>query len=435
MYPIHIIVYKLHIGYVILNNYFKRWINGYVNVEISGDNKERFVNLCTNNKLHIYRLEKYIEKDTEIYSLCIALEEYRNIKKIAHKTHTIPKIINKVGLPFEYGRLIRRKSFVIGLLLAIFIFYICSLFIWSIEIQGKNYYTDYELLKFLENNNIKQGIMVKNVVCKDIEDIIRKEYKDIGWVSAQIKGTRLIVSIKENVKFKKNIVSKKSRHIVAPEDGVIKSIIVKNGEPQVSVGSKVTKGQILVLGIMNIEDDSKTVIKKHAICSEANIIIEYNKEYYDRINRVYTDRIYTGKCKKKIGVILNNKKYLSSFTFYSIKKFDNFDVIVNNYNVSLGENIYLPVKILETDIREYKSVSSLYKDEELKKIAYKHFERYKEELKDDNITMVNSNIDYYINNKMLVGKGYVTLQDSNMRYKKVDKSELQVKGDEPNGNS
>ena len=418
-----------------MNNYFKRWIKGYVNVEISGKNKDRFVNLCTNNKLHIYGLEKYFVNDKEIYSLCISIEEYRKIKKIAHKTHTIPKINSKVGLPFEYEKLIKRKSFVIGLLMAIFIFYICSLFIWSIEIQGENHYTDYELLSFLEENNVKQGIMVKDVVCKEIEDTIRKRYKDIGWVSAQIKGTRLIVSIKENIKFKKNIINKKPRHIVAPEDGVIKSIIVKDGEPQVSAGSIVTKGQILVLGIMNIEDDSKTVIKKHAICSEANIIIEYNKEYYDRVDRAYTDRIYTGKSKKKIGVIFNNEKILSSFTFYSIKKFDNFDVIVNNYNVSLGNNLYLPINILAVDTREYKSVNRLYKDSELRKIASKHFARYKEKLNDDYITMIHNNIDYYINDKMLIGKGYVTLQDSNMRYKKVDKSELQVKGDEPNGNS
>ena len=33
-----------------------------------------------------------------------------------------------------------------------------------------------------------------------------------------------------------------------------------------------------------------------------------------------------------------------------------FDVIVNNYNVSLGKDYYLPIEIIETDYREYKSI-------------------------------------------------------------------------------
>lgn len=422
-----------------MNNYFKRWCKGYVNVEICGDNKERFVNLCTNNKIHIYGLEKYVKNNCdnkkEIFRFCIELDEYKNIKKIVHKTHTIPKIINKVGFPFEYERITKRKSFVIGLLLGVFIFYMCSLFIWDIEIQGENRYTDYELINFLNKNNVKQGMLIDRIVCKDIEDTIRKKYKDIGWVSAQIKGTRLIISIKENVKFDKNNVANKPRHIVAPVNGTIRSILVKNGEPQVTRGTNVLKGQVLVQGIMNIEDDSKTVIKKHPICSEADIVIEYNKEYYDRIDREYIDKVYTGKCKYKIGVIVNKNNFFSTFTFNSIKKFDNFDVIVNNYNVSLGKNLYLPLEYIKTDIREYKTVKRLYTDDELKKIADNNFLKYKNSLKDDNITMIHNSIDYYINDKMLVGKGYVTLQDSKMEYKNIDKSELQVEGDVAHGNS
>ena len=39
-----------------MNNRFLRWCRGYVEVEIKGSNKERFINLCGNNKLYIYNM-------------------------------------------------------------------------------------------------------------------------------------------------------------------------------------------------------------------------------------------------------------------------------------------------------------------------------------------------------------------------------------------
>ncbi len=418
-----------------MNNRFKRWCNGYVYARIEGDNKERFINLCSNNKLHIYGLEKY----DNYFDFCMNIEEYKNTKRIIRKVHTVPRIYKKVGLPFFFEKCRKRSSFVVGLMLGIFIIYIFSLFIWSIEIDGENYYTDYELMKFLEKRHIRQGMLVKDVVCSDIEEAIRNKYTDIGWVSAQIKGTRLIISIKENVKFDKKGNETRPRHIVAPVDGVIKSIIVKDGEPQVGNGDSVTRGQVLVKGIMNIEDDSKTVIRKHAIASEANIVIEYSKEYYERIDRNYNKRIYADKTRKTYDFIFKKKNYISlftnNFTLNSIKKIDNFDVIVNNYNVSLGKDYYLPIEIVETDYREYKSIKERYTDDELRSIASSRFDRYKNELNRENVTMINSSIDYYVNDKMLIGKGYVILRDSKMKYIPIDKSELQIEGDVADGNS
>ena len=49
--------------------------------------------------------------------------------------------------------------------------------------------------------------------------------------------------------------------------------------------------------------------------------------------------------------------------------------------------------------------------------------------------MINSSIDYYLNDKKLIGKGYVILRDSKMKYVPVDKSELQIEGDVADGNS
>lgn len=394
-------------------------------VEIQGQEIERFINLCINNKLIIYDIEKY--KDKIIFS--IDIEDYRKIKKIARKTRIVPRIKGRYGLPFLIYKASRRKSFFIGIFLGILLFYICSLYVWDIRIEGDNYYTHYEIKKYLETQNIKYGMPLKNIVCKNIEDSIRRKYKDIGWVSAQIKGTRLIIQIKENIKFNKNINTEEPRHIIASTDGIVKSILVKQGEPQVSIGQEVKKGQVLVYGVMDIVDDAGVVINKHGIYASADISIQCDKEYYFTLKKQHKKKNYTRKIRNRIDLNVADKNVFILWPLISLKKFDNYDVLVNNYNVRLGQNLELPVEIIHYKEREYNVDCAMYSDKELKYKANEYFKKYRRDLKKENITIVNSNIDNYIEDNVLYSKGYVTLLYNNMDYKAVEDKDLKVEID------
>ena len=135
-------------------NNIRNWIDGYVEVLICGNDKERFITLCKNNKIGIFNL-KNIDKG---YICNMDIVDYKRVKKVVRKTHIMPRIISKKGLPFMYSTYKNRQSFVVGLILGIFLFYISSLFVWNIQIEGENYYTDFELLKYLKSENIKTGI-------------------------------------------------------------------------------------------------------------------------------------------------------------------------------------------------------------------------------------------------------------------------------------
>jgi len=165
----------------------KKWLNGYVKIYIEGKEKERFINLCKNNSIALHS----VKKENNKYTLCVDLDQYKNIKNIVRKTHIIPRIVDKCGLPFVYSKYKNRQSFVVGVLIGIFLFYVCSMYIWNISVEGEYYYTDSELVRFLKENNISTGTKIDNVDCGNIERLIRAKYSDIGWVSVRINGTHM----------------------------------------------------------------------------------------------------------------------------------------------------------------------------------------------------------------------------------------------------
>ena len=404
-------------------NRIKIWINGYVDACIAGQEKERFITLCKNNGIYIFNIRK---DDKKLY-FSVDLKTYKHIKKIVRKTHIIPRIQDKCGLPFLYSKYKNRQSFMVGILLGIFLFYIASMYVWAIQVEGENYYTDSEIIRFLKSNGIYTGIKVKDVECNKIERLIRGNYNDIGWVSVKVEGTNMVISIKENVKYKIENDSDKGRHMIASENAVIKSIYVEKGESILNKGMEVKKGDIIISGICDIKDDGGNIIEKKAVKAEGNVILKYDKEYNYELKREYIKRVYTNK-KRSTYKLWWNKKEIININLYQLfpKKFDNYDVIVNNYNVIVGKNLYTPIIAIKENKYEYNNKKCKYTDKELKYKAHNFYKRYVAKLKDDNKNVADNFIKYDIDKHGICAKGYITIEEKINTYKGIQDNEMLV---------
>ena len=136
-----------------------QWINGYIKIKISKDNQERFINLCKNKKIVV----KNIRTNCDCLTFYIKPGSYFALKRIAKKTGNIPVIIDKSGLPFIIQRFYRRKGIVLGMMFCIFILYISSLFLWEIKVYGNSSYSSLTLKRFLRQNGIYEGMLIKNI--------------------------------------------------------------------------------------------------------------------------------------------------------------------------------------------------------------------------------------------------------------------------------
>ena len=93
------------------------------------------------------------------------------------------------------------------------------------------------------------GMRKSAVSCEGLEESLRNQFAEITWVSAEIKGTRLTVRIKENEAMLSPVEPDRTPcDLAAEKDGVIERCVVRNGLLKVRAGDPVAAGDLLVAG-------------------------------------------------------------------------------------------------------------------------------------------------------------------------------------------
>ena len=83
-------------------------------------------------------------------------------------------------------------------------------------------------------------------------------------------------------------------------DGVIDSMVTRQGIPLVRAGDEIKKGQELVSGIVDITDDSQEVIRYAYVQADADIYIRHTIAYYDTFPLDIEKKVRSGKKKTRL---------------------------------------------------------------------------------------------------------------------------------------
>jgi len=395
------------------------WIFGYLTIRINGNAPERFINLCYNKRIFIWNL-KNIDGD---YVFLMKARDYKRLKPIAKKTRMVPKIMVKAGLPFYIHKYRKRKLFFAGIFLCGILVYIMSLYIWNIQILGGYKYTPEAMIKFLDENEISTGIRKSKVDCQEIEENIRLTYKDIGWVSAEIKGTRLIIKITETSMPAPATKTITPSHMVATKDLIVEEIITRSGRPLVKPGDVVKKGDILVSGIVPVMGDFGDVLNNQLVVADATILCKSYYDYSDVFSIYYDKKNYTGNEKKGFYIsYLENKLFLYNPRYY----YDTYDIIVNENVLHITDTYYLPFRYGTTTVREYTIEKVSYSPEEAKEIANNKLNRYFKLLTDNGVNILEHNIVITIGNNKCKTEGRIIVLEPAWEYRKVQDSEWRI---------
>ena len=260
-----------------------RYLKGYLRICVTSTSPERFLNLCRNRGILLWGLSPH-GRDYEMY---ISIRGFRKLKPVLKKTKTKVTIEERFGLPFFFHKYRKRKMFFCGAVGCVMIVYLLSLFIWNIHIDGNQTRTDETILAFLEEKHTVHGMLRKDVDCEQIVKDIRQQFDDIIWVSAYVKGTRLMIQVKENsdtITMPATEMEKPS-DIVADKDGVVTEIITRKGVPLVHAGDEVKKGDLLVSGRVEVLNDSKEVIGYQYQTADADIFVQTVCSYEETMEK------------------------------------------------------------------------------------------------------------------------------------------------------
>lgn len=223
-----------------------RYLKGYVLLEINGFFVEKFLNLCTNENILIWDVEK---NGNGSVNLKMTIRAFKKIRRASYRTRTNVKILKKYGIKFFINNSKNRKGLAIGFILSFFMFVFLTSFIWSVDIKGNEKIKNEEIISLLNDAGFKKGMLRFNIDQEKIKNNVLLKTEDLSWIWVEIKGTRAFVEVREK-KQKPEIFDKTTpSNIVAKRNGLVTKVIAKSGDSVVKEGDVVSKGDLLITGV------------------------------------------------------------------------------------------------------------------------------------------------------------------------------------------
>ena len=380
---------------------------GYVRLRFWGESPERFLNLCAYHRIPVWNLIS-IDK---AYEMNTTVEGFRRLKGICRKSRVQIKIIGKYGLPFFFYRNKKRKAFFLGFFLGLGLLFLLSRHIWNIHVEGNVYNSTQTILNYLEELNVRHGVLKKDLDCSYIAAQMREKFPDITWVSAKISGSRLILEIKENGALEK---SKEAENTVpvdltAQTSGTIVSMVTRQGTPLKRQGDTCAAGEVLVSGRLDIKNDSGEIIRYEYTQADGDIYIQHDLEYYQEFSMDYEKPVYTGEKKK--GLLLQLGDYYLRMKGKS--PWEDYDRVTSLHQIKVTENFKLPVYYGSVTDYAYEKRTFTYSESEARQKAEENLNRLLESLEEKGVQISGNHVKIEIQGKTCTARGTLTVIEKN----------------------
>ncbi|MBQ4522603.1 MAG: sporulation protein YqfD [Lachnospiraceae bacterium] len=394
-----------------------KWCLGYVKIALTGEHTNRLLTLLKNNGISLWDIVP-VEHGYEAYM-------YKNdvfqIKPLLRKTESKMKILKKYGwfrISFRYRK---RKPFIFGFLLCVCFIYYFTLFIWDIHIDGESNYTKEQLITYIKENYVDLGTRKNEINCEELEKELRKYFEEIAWINCELKGTQLIVHIRETIPAAETKNQTTPGDIVAGKDAVVSSIITRNGTPLIKKDMEVKKGDILISGTIYIYDDYNEILETNYVCADGDVYGKTEIIYDDYVSLSHYEKEETKEKKTYYSISLWGKTY----TPYTPKKnYANQMETSEEIHLKLGENMYLPIFFVKNQKIEYVPKLVNYSEEEAISIMEERIQQYQDKLIEKGVVILENNVKIYIENGVCYAKGsFVVIERIGLYQEKTEQME------------
>lgn len=388
---------------------------GCLRISVEGEQTERFLNLCRCQKISLYEIARVKEQKL---NASLYWKDFFKLLPIRRKTGVKIHILKKKGLPFWIHKNRRRKSFFAGIFLCGALMLLLSQRIWNIHIEGNIQYADPEILDFLEENGVVHGMTKGKVDCSEIAASLRRNYPEITWVSAKLSGTRLLLTVQEGKKQKKEQKNLSPCDLEAETEGEIVKMITRAGTPLVKTGEVCKPGDILVSGKVPIINDSKEVVRESYVHADADIYIRHTVSYYYEFPLAYEKEIPEEKIRKTYGLRFGNW-YASLYE--GAEK--GWKTVTEEFPLRITENFCLPLSFYLFTSTEYRKVKSVYTKEEAIQLAEKKLHLFEKKLMEKGVQISENNVKIDVNHTVCTSSGKLVIIEKTGRETPVQQEE------------
>lgn len=236
------------------------FITGRISFEAYNGFENLFINAC---KQEGAELTDIVFHDNEIKASA-RFHDYKKIMLAAQKSGMELRDIKKYGLPAIFRRYKARLGIPAGMLISAGILLLLSSILWGVEIGGLKTVNEQQFLKYLEKENVKPGIFLMNVNCREIASIAEHYGEIILRASVNLVGCKLYIDIEERTPPPQINSEIRYCNITAAKDGEILKADVFAGEAKIKAGDAVCKGDILVSGTRETAEGERRFVEAKA---------------------------------------------------------------------------------------------------------------------------------------------------------------------------
>lgn len=364
-----------------------RFVKAYVELTLTGQNVERFLNLCVFHDI-VFR---QIADDGKSFKCVLAVDDFYRMREIIRKTGVKVVISKRYGLPFLFKKTMKKTGLVCGVGILLCMFILSQKILWDIEINGQEVVTSHQLMEVIHNQDVHVGMFLEEIDYVGLEEAIRGCFPEIVWCSVSQEENHLQIFIKEKEPEHGVTVTKEElkemlgitrvegngySNLVADRDCYINAMVIRKGYPGITTG-EVKAGDVLVYGQIPVFADDGTIKTYLSEQASAQITVTYQEQYSDVLDSRYVKKEYTGR--EGYGFIFQGKEY----SFCSFGKYDREQMCVFFQKLT-------PITIIK--YKEYQNVEYMRSKEEMENILTKKLQDFLEGLKEKGIQIVAKDV-------------------------------------------
>ena len=403
------------------------YLQGYLILELCGNEKERFINLCKNREIEII----HIFSINDAWYCKITCREFKKVKKFLRKAGCRVRIKRKCGFPFLVKYIKRRKGLIIGSLLFLMILSQCSGRIWHIDVEGGFLHTREQIVQVMaEELKVYAGVPKELVDCFEIEKRLRLDYNEIGWISVEKRGCCLFVRMNESTMPEQVVTQDTPSHIIAGQDGVVKKIEVLSGVPMVKPGDEVKKGDILISGVIPVVGDYDELIRNQVVAAVGTVYIESEFSYNSAFSMYYENKNYI-KERNGLEIFLFGRKLFSYIPRYSV---GNYDIMSNDIVPYAFEDYQVPVLLRRYRCMLYESERVRMTEEEAKEKAENDWKRFLSDWEEQGVTILHAEHTLEVQQSYGFVTGTVTACGNFISYQEIMEEEWRIQDEHSRNN-
>lgn len=319
------------------------FLSGDVRVRAESAWPERILNICGARGVRFWDVER---EGGEALTFSLTRKDYARLRRVSSGFDGTLGVVRRGGAPYFLARFRKRCVLAFGLALVASLLFACSFFVWDFDVEGNRTVSDETILRALEKEGVTFGTFGLSIDPESLKNRVLLDVPQLSYMTVNVSGCRASVVVRERVLPPEVEDEGEKTNVVAARDGLVTKVELFGGHAEVMAGSTVTRGQLLISGVADIDTRGSRVIRGYGRV--------FARTWYDlaaRGSRAGLEKAYTGRKKTAISLLWGSKRikiWLGSSISYA-----DYDKITTRRKIYFPGGIALPLSIESETYREF----------------------------------------------------------------------------------